>query len=81
MADHFIRIPMFGFTESLNISVSAALLLFTLSGRLRKSEINWQLTDEDRTSIMLQWARNSVKRSEALEREFLRKIEAGELNR
>ena len=80
MADHFIRIPMFGFTESLNISVSAALLLFTLSGRLRKSEISWQLSDEDKTGIMLQWARNSVKRSETLEREFLRKIETGELD-
>jgi tRNA (guanosine-2'-O-)-methyltransferase len=78
MADAFVRIPMYGFTESLNISVSAALLLFTVSERLRKSTISWHLSEEERTGIMLQWARNTVKRSDALEREFLRKIEKEE---
>jgi len=79
MADAYVRIPMYGFTESLNISVSAALLLFTLSERLRKSAIEWHLSEEEKTNIMLQWARNVVKRSETVEREFFRKIEKGEL--
>lgn len=78
MADEYVRIPMYGFTESLNISVSAALLLFTLSERLRKSAIKWQLSDEEKTGIMLQWARNVVKRSDTIEHEFFRKIEKRE---
>ena len=79
IADACVRIPMYGFTESLNISVSAALLLFTLSERLRKSVIDWHLSEEEKTDIMLQWARNVVKKSDAMEREFFRKIEKGEL--
>jgi len=79
MADAFVRIPMYGFTESLNISVSAALLLFTLSERLRKSGIDWHLSEVEKTDIMLQWAKNVVKRSGSIESEFFRKIEKGEL--
>jgi tRNA (guanosine-2'-O-)-methyltransferase len=79
MADAFVRIPMYGFTESLNISVSAALLLFILSERLRKSAIDWHLSEDEKTDIMLQWAKNVVKRSDSIEREFFRKIEKGEL--
>jgi tRNA (guanosine-2'-O-)-methyltransferase len=75
LADAFVRIPMYGFTESLNISVSAALLLFTLSERLRKSNIEWLLKEEERTAIMLQWAKNVVKKPDTLEREFYRKFE------
>jgi tRNA (guanosine-2'-O-)-methyltransferase len=79
IADAYVRIPMYGFTESLNISVSAALLLFTLSERLRKSVIDWHLSEEEKTDIMLQWARNVVKKPDAMAREFFRKIEKGEL--
>lgn len=77
MADAFVRIPMYGFTESLNISVSAALLLNNVSARIRNSGVGWQLSEEVRTDIMLQWARNSLKRSDALERQFMRKSETG----
>jgi tRNA (guanosine-2'-O-)-methyltransferase len=73
-ADAYIRIPMVGFTESLNISVSAALLLFTLTDRLRKSEINWHLTQKDELEIRLQWAKNVVKKSGIIEQEFLKKL-------
>ena len=45
MADEYVRIPMVGFTESYNISVSAALVLYTLTQKLRKSTINWQLDE------------------------------------
>lgn len=79
MADAFVRIPMYGFTESLNISVSAALLLFTLSERLRRSDADWHLSEAERTEIMLQWARSTLKKADAIEREFFRKIEKGEL--
>jgi tRNA (guanosine-2'-O-)-methyltransferase len=73
-ADEYLKIPMVGFTESYNISVSAALILFNLATRLRKSAINWQLTEFEKTEIMLEWARRSIKRSEILENQFLRSL-------
>jgi tRNA (guanosine-2'-O-)-methyltransferase len=74
MADGFVRIPMYGFTESLNISVSAALLIRSLTERMRASEIHWQLTEEERLDIRIAWAKNVVRKSAILEKEFLRKI-------
>lgn len=73
-ADEYLRIPMYGFTESYNISVSAALAMFTLTERLRKSNIPWQLSQEEKDDILLEWSRRSVKRSELLEEAFLKKI-------
>jgi len=70
-ADEYLRIPMYGFTESYNISVSAALTLFTLSEKLRKSEIDWRLSATDQLDTILNWTRRSIKRSELLEKEFL----------
>ncbi|MBE0650784.1 MAG: RNA methyltransferase [Bacteroidales bacterium] len=69
-ADEYLWIPMYGFTESYNISVSAALTLFTLTEKLRKSDINWQLTEFEKKEILLEWTRRSVARSDVFEREF-----------
>ena len=70
-ADAFVKIPMVGFTESLNISVSAAVTLYTLTSRLKRSGVNWKLSDEEALEIRLQWLRNSIPKSELLEKEFL----------
>ncbi|MDP4281555.1 MAG: RNA methyltransferase [Bacteroidota bacterium] len=74
LSEKYIRIPMVGFTESLNISVSAAILLYRLSSRLRESDIPWQLTGDEKIAVMLDWARNSVKKSDLLEKTFLEKM-------
>ena len=74
IADSYVRIPMVGFTESLNISVSAALLLYTLTGRIRKSDVNWQLNESDELEILLQWAKNTIRKSDIIEKEFLKKL-------
>lgn len=71
-ADEFLKIPMFGFTESYNISVSAALILFTLTNRLRNTSINWQLSDPEKLDILLEWSRRSIKRSDIIENQFLK---------
>lgn len=73
-ADEFVKIPQFGFTESYNISVSVALMLYTLINRLHESNINWQLTDEEKFNIKLEWVRKSIKRSEIIEKDFLKKL-------
>lgn len=73
-ADAKVTIPMFGFTESMNISVSAAICLNTLLPKLRKSNANWQLTASEKLDLRLQWYRKIVKRSDIIEKEFLRSI-------
>lgn len=72
-ADGFVKIPMYGFTESLNISVSAAILLYEVSKRLKESKINWQLSDEEKIEQLLIWAKKVVKNSDLIENEFIKK--------
>lgn len=60
-ADTYLTIPMYGFTESLNISVSASIVLQRLSTELRKSNLNWQLTHEEMLSKRLDWTKKSIK--------------------
>lgn len=70
-ADEFLKIPMFGFTESFNISVSAAIILYHLTEKLRNSEsIDWHLTEEEKVEIKIQWIKNSVKKSTLIEKRF-----------
>ena len=73
-SDEFLRIPMVGFTESYNISVSAALIMYNLTEKLRSSDIDWQLTDQEKIEIKLDWARKTISRSEVIERHFLKKM-------
>ncbi len=72
-ADDYVKIPMYGFTESFNISVSAAIILHHLTEKLRNSSVNWKLTEEEMLDIKLNWARRVVKKSESLEKEFFRR--------
>ena len=72
-ADGFVKIPMFGFTESFNISVSAALCLHTLVHKLHQSGIEWQLTDAEKEQVMLDWLRTSIQKSDLIEEEFFKK--------
>ncbi len=74
MADGFVKIPMYGFTESLNISVSVALLVRSIIERLHNSEIQWQLSGQESLDIRIAWAKGVVKKAELLEKEFMRKI-------
>ena len=60
-ADGSLKIPMVGFTESLNISVSAAIILQHLTTKLRASEVNWQLSEEEKASIRFEWAKKAIK--------------------
>ena len=73
-ADQRVKIPMYGFTESLNISVSAAICLNTLMRRLRDSHHNIFLSEEEKQNLKLIWYKKIVKRSDIVEREFLRTI-------
>ncbi len=72
-ADEFIRIPMFGFTESFNISVSAALCLYTLITKLHKSDVNWHLNEREKEVLLLIWLRNSIRKPDLIEKDFWEK--------
>jgi tRNA (guanosine-2'-O-)-methyltransferase len=61
LADEYVRIPMRGFVESLNISVSAAVSMEHLSRKLRASSIPWALPERDRLVILARWLRRSVR--------------------
>jgi len=74
-ADEFMKIPMYGFTESFNISVSAAIILHHLILRLRNSNIDWHLSDDEKTVIMKKWLLSSIKRSDLIEKEFISKFQ------
>lgn len=65
-ADVFLTIPMYGFTESLNISVSVAIILQNLVARLRESNVNWQLTEEEKQEIEITWIKHTVKSSQKI---------------
>lgn len=73
--DQKIRIPMFGFTESLNVSVSVAICLNAMISKLHQQEFSWGLSPEEKDKLRLQWYRKIVKRSDLIEREFLRAIQ------
>ncbi len=70
--DELVHIPMYGFTESFNISVSAALILQELVSRLKKSDIVWQLTDEEKEELKLEWYSRIVKRSDLHIKNFIK---------
>lgn len=60
-ADGFLKIPMVGFSESLNVSVSAAIIIQQLAQKVRDSNLNWQLTDIEILNKQLDWTKKSIK--------------------
>ena len=74
-ADIHMKIPMYGFTESFNISVSAALCMHHLSEKIRKSDVDWQLTSQEKQDVLLNWARAVVKSSAEVERKILSEVQ------
>lgn len=70
MADEFIKLPMYGFTESFNISVCAALCMYELSTRMRKEIPNYHLSQAEKQDVYLDWLKATVKKSDLIIKEF-----------
>jgi len=51
--------------------VSAAICLQTLTHRLWQSTIHWQLSKEEKQTLLLEWMRKVVKDAEGIEKRFL----------
>lgn len=76
-ADEYLKIPMFGFTESFNISVSAAVILHLLTLRLRESDtIKWQLSQDEKEYLIKDWLKKSIKKSDLVVKEFTKQYGA-----
>jgi tRNA (guanosine-2'-O-)-methyltransferase len=71
LSDEFVRIPMTGFTESFNISVSVAIVFYTLMRELRNSQVQWRLEDPEQSQLILEWLRKSIKLSDELEKRYI----------
>lgn len=70
-ADDFIIIPMQGFTESLNISVAAAIMLQSLSHRIRScNDIDWRLSEDEKNELRKTWTLKNLYRNELLIERF-----------
>jgi tRNA (guanosine-2'-O-)-methyltransferase len=74
LSEELIRIPMYGFTESFNVSVSAALTLNTIRNRLETSDINWRLSDDEQVTLKIKWCRKILRGGQLLEDEIRKRL-------
>jgi len=73
--DGLVHIPMLGFTESFNISVSASIFLFDLIQKTQKLDIpDFHLREDEKNLLRLKWYRSIVKRSDLHEKMYLEKL-------
>ena len=71
-ADEHLHIPMYGFTESFNLSVSTAICLYEMRMKMEKENIKWHMTEDEKNQVLLNWLRYSIDRSEIVEEDFLK---------
>ena len=69
-ADGFLKIPMVGFTESLNISVAAAIILQDVTTKLRNSDVDWQLSKEEKEILYFEWVKKTIKNVDKIEKHY-----------
>lgn len=74
LADYHLRIPMVGFTESFNVSVSVAITLHVLRNRLENSSLNWKLNPHEQTRLKLNWASKIIRNGELVEQELRKRL-------
>ena len=69
-SDGFLKIPMVGFTESLNISVATAIILQDVTTKLRNSDINWELSKEEKEVLYIDWVKKTIKNVDKIEAHY-----------
>jgi tRNA (guanosine-2'-O-)-methyltransferase len=73
MADEFVKIPMYGFTESFNISVCAAMCMNEFSNKIRKQIPSPYLSEDEKQDTYIQWLMKSIKKCDLIINDFLQK--------
>ncbi|MDR2122102.1 MAG: RNA methyltransferase [Flavobacteriaceae bacterium] len=74
-ADACVKIPMEGFTESLNVSVAAGICLHEMRNKLKNSDLDWKLTEERKITLKTKWAMNSVSSGEEIASHYIKSLE------
>jgi tRNA (guanosine-2'-O-)-methyltransferase len=74
-ADQLISVPMYGFTESYNVSVSAGIILHQLTERIHKEVENWQLTEKEKIDYKFQWYKKCMARPDYYQNYYLNAYE------
>ncbi len=69
-ADGFLKIPMVGFTESLNISVAAAIILQDVTTKMKNSNLDWQLSNEEKENLYFDWVKKTIKNVDKIEERY-----------
>lgn len=69
-ADAFIQIPMYGFTESFNLSVAASICFHHLSYKIREAGVDWPLSEAQKGEILYRWFYSSISGAEELESRY-----------
>lgn len=72
LADVFVKLPLFGFTQSFNVSVSAALCLSQVIGKLRQSSVDWHLSENEVLDLRLEWLVKSMQRGEEIVKRWMK---------
>lgn len=73
-ADGFLKIPMVGFTESLNISVAAAIILQHVTTKLRSSNLNWKLKSSEKEILYFEWVKKTIKNVDKIEAHYCQEL-------
>jgi len=71
LCDKSMKIPMYGFTESFNISNSAAITLSSFTERLRKSQTDWRLSDDEASQLRFEWLCKSIRSADFIIDKYL----------
>lgn len=75
-ADGFLKIPMVGFTESLNISVAAAIILQDVTTKLRNSNLDWQLPKKEKEILYFEWVKKTIKNVDKIEEYYYQNLKS-----
>ena len=73
-ADVFVKIPMYGFTESFNLSVSAGICMYDFIHRVKNSDTTWQLSEEEKIDTLFEWAKRTIHESDKVIEHLLKEI-------
>jgi len=70
MADERVTIPMWGFSDSFNISVSAGICLYELKKKLTESSLDWKISGQELLELQYRWIKKSIKRRDIIEKAY-----------
>ncbi len=75
ISDEFVHIPMRGFTQSLNVSVAAGIIMHFATWRLQQLNLPWKLSTTEQTELKIQWLKKSIRGGDLIEQYFINQIQ------